>query len=532
MKDQISEELLSAYFDGELSARERARVETWLQSHPEERQKLSDYRRLSRVFEALPRTEVPQEFPTEVLQLAERRMLLPDASVAPRRIPIRVWWLATPAVAAAALLLIFNLSNRQRDPFRGAVADSDHPQTRESVSSTSGARGSRSAIDGAAGLVPAGPPPATPADEGDLEAGAVAASKPPATTITDSDAPPVEFASADSETEQQVAAVVDDALLDAQEADSKHEAMSVVTVYVDGVEGLALIQKFFEDHRIATSLAEKKSENGEEAADSKPGASKGAPSLSSGKQALCVVVTEPEQLVRAFSTLMRERHPAVRIEAQEPIIVAELDRESQLRFAQAEKEVAESVRRIAEQPLKDSGADQPSPAPAARAREEGSKSESVAATRKADAKSASGGPGSRRGSSAGALRAAKILERGDIEKSHSVHPPADKARDAEVASETDADQEQAEVVSRQLVVPVPSGYQLRSRSGAAENRRSGSARRAQRIEQPAADDKAAAPKGEAAEKDAKAAPALVRMLIMVEREIPKAAAPAGNPDGN
>ncbi len=131
MKDQIPEELLSAYFDGELSANERIKVEHWLNSSPEARQQVADYRRLSRMFEGLSRTEVPQEFPTEVLQLAERRMLLPDASPLPRRTPIRLWWVAVPTATAAALLLIFNMSNRNAGPDRGEMVALDRAAQRD-----------------------------------------------------------------------------------------------------------------------------------------------------------------------------------------------------------------------------------------------------------------------------------------------------------------------------------------------------------------------------------------------------------------
>src|SRR5260221_6011492 len=77
MRERFSEEILSAYVDGELPPRERAEVEQWLEDSPEARQRLEGFRRLSTLFANLPRIEIPLEFPTRVLQLAERRMLLP-----------------------------------------------------------------------------------------------------------------------------------------------------------------------------------------------------------------------------------------------------------------------------------------------------------------------------------------------------------------------------------------------------------------------------------------------------------------------
>src|SRR5262245_66446010 len=79
MKHPYSEEILSAYVDGELTDQERAEVEHWLEASPGARERLEDVRGLSHLFASLPRTEVPQEFPTKILQFAERRMLLPEA---------------------------------------------------------------------------------------------------------------------------------------------------------------------------------------------------------------------------------------------------------------------------------------------------------------------------------------------------------------------------------------------------------------------------------------------------------------------
>ncbi len=116
MKEPISEELLSAYVDEELSADERATIEHWLAQSPEARAKVDDFRRLSAVFAELPRTEVPQEFPVKVLQLAERRMLLPEeAAVLPRRI-LRRWGVAIGVMAATAAGLLLILQATNRDP--------------------------------------------------------------------------------------------------------------------------------------------------------------------------------------------------------------------------------------------------------------------------------------------------------------------------------------------------------------------------------------------------------------------------------
>src|SRR5205085_12076191 len=102
MSELFSDEFLSAYLDGELSPQERAAVERWIERAPEARQRLDDFRGLSRLFGDLSRTELPREFPTEVMHLAERRMLLPDAAAANGRMQIRGWTLALAATATAA----------------------------------------------------------------------------------------------------------------------------------------------------------------------------------------------------------------------------------------------------------------------------------------------------------------------------------------------------------------------------------------------------------------------------------------------
>src|SRR5262249_31294576 len=73
----------------------------------------------SRLFASLPRTEVPQEFPTKVLQLAERRMLLPEAGVnsTKRR---RLWILGAGAsLTASAAVLLICLQLQSGDPAPG-----------------------------------------------------------------------------------------------------------------------------------------------------------------------------------------------------------------------------------------------------------------------------------------------------------------------------------------------------------------------------------------------------------------------------
>src|SRR5258707_519880 len=133
MNEQYSEELLSAYVDGDLSPQLRAAVERWVENSPDARQKLEDFKRLSRMFGDLPRTEVAGEFATGVMHLAERRMLLPDAAAAggPKRFRLWVFALAAPLTAAAALLLILKIANvddqARKGPAAARVGDAGRP---------------------------------------------------------------------------------------------------------------------------------------------------------------------------------------------------------------------------------------------------------------------------------------------------------------------------------------------------------------------------------------------------------------------
>ncbi len=527
MKEQISEELLSAYFDGELSAKERIQVEHWLNSSPQARQQVADFRRISRMFEGLSRVEVPQEFPTEVLQLAERRMLLPDASSPARRAPIRLWWVAVPTAAAAVLLLIVNILNRAPGPDQEVVAKLNGAEQRDNgfpdrgVVDSNPRRGAehdeespdpaaRVAIEATIGE---SAPPVAPVESRDVAQDKAALEK-----IAEKSDDGAALVALDSATDSQVAAVVDNAILGARKTESGDQAFSAVTIYVDGTDGLALIQRFLEENQIVASGS---SEKGQDSTGPGSKAAKAATTLSPGKQALCVVVTEPDPLVRAFTKMIRERHPAVRISAEDPIVIATLDEDSRARFAEAEREVSQSLERFTEQASKDAvAADRTGAPPTASSRGDGDKS--PVAT-KSGSKSAPGTGMARRGSlPSGPRGRAQLMDRNGAEKitSAAVKAPTGDVDHVEIVADADEDQLR-EVVSRQLVVSVPPAVQSRSRSSAS-NRLS-----APRSEisppaqaQPTNDGQTVTAKVDADEKIAKPAPKLVRMMILIERESP------------
>jgi len=124
MQDPHSDDLLSAYIDGELTPEEQARVERWFEASPAARQELEDLRSISELVRNLPERSLGPDFAAEVLAAAERRMLLPEpgpAPIVPAEAPavhapgnsqpatVRRWsarWLAVGAPVAAAVALL------------------------------------------------------------------------------------------------------------------------------------------------------------------------------------------------------------------------------------------------------------------------------------------------------------------------------------------------------------------------------------------------------------------------------------------
>ena len=78
MNDVPDTELFSAYLDGELTADEQVRVEQILAASPEARLLLEELRALDSTLQGLPQEKLDEDLSARVLEVAERRMLLPD----------------------------------------------------------------------------------------------------------------------------------------------------------------------------------------------------------------------------------------------------------------------------------------------------------------------------------------------------------------------------------------------------------------------------------------------------------------------
>ena len=82
MNENWSEELISAYLDGELSPSERAAVERRVKRHPEDARLLKELRQLHQDLENVPRYKLDAEFSQRVINAAGQ---IAPASRSPRR---------------------------------------------------------------------------------------------------------------------------------------------------------------------------------------------------------------------------------------------------------------------------------------------------------------------------------------------------------------------------------------------------------------------------------------------------------------
>ncbi|MCY2963690.1 MAG: sigma-E factor negative regulatory protein [Planctomycetota bacterium] len=129
-----SDELLSAYVDGELSSAETEWIEDWLRENPHGQERVAHYRLLGGAMRGLPSAELPAEFPARVLRSIERDMLLPRRDTSPGSRPTaapspekprqRSWlrWgvqILAPLSATALGLLVLFSNILPESPFQG-----------------------------------------------------------------------------------------------------------------------------------------------------------------------------------------------------------------------------------------------------------------------------------------------------------------------------------------------------------------------------------------------------------------------------
>ncbi|MEX2176860.1 MAG: hypothetical protein WD872_21010 [Pirellulaceae bacterium] len=121
MTREFSDELLSAYLDGQLSAAERATVDAELAANPDLRQLLDELQSLTLQVQSLPRLSAPADFSQRVVQAAVLAAAEKEATVEParpqdssasphqirRRVLLPVVLAGTAAVAASVAMLFW-----------------------------------------------------------------------------------------------------------------------------------------------------------------------------------------------------------------------------------------------------------------------------------------------------------------------------------------------------------------------------------------------------------------------------------------
>lgn len=142
--DELDEERLGAYLDGELSSAESAEVERGLENHPEYRHALEELRSLRAGMQGLPRLQLGDGFSERVLAaIAQHRKVEPVAlngnsayattgPVSPRR-AMRQYVFGLVTIAALVLIAIFVRppDNRPQQPANQPLAGVGQPTGNE-----------------------------------------------------------------------------------------------------------------------------------------------------------------------------------------------------------------------------------------------------------------------------------------------------------------------------------------------------------------------------------------------------------------
>jgi hypothetical protein len=522
MKQPFSEEILSAYIDGELPAQERAAVERWLEESLEAREKLDGFRRLSGLFADLPRNEVPPEFPTNVLQLAERRMLLPEARPVQPRQSLRHWALAGGSSIAAALILGLMLhaylpekpaplqAGRFDDLGRPAgsspvIADRSRRALNEGeiedlAPAVAGNKLSPWRVPLATDQPPAGP--AAPASAEDIldhdspESAIGRSARAKARTGRSTFAGSVGSLAAISPAQQEQIEKAMDVIGKTPEDD---DLVAVVKFQVvDRAEGLVLLQDAFADSQILVE-SEQVSEEGR--SEGKV-AAKSAAAATAGNEAL-YVVAEPDQLRAAIATILAREKFALGLEIGDPIEIAALDDVSQKRVQQVDRELISDVagnKPTAPDDAKKSADAQPAPE---RAKSDDKPSPETAAPALAGKKS---------------LSKVQPAAR-EPQKPAEPKQKDDASRTPDLKAPVPADKEAIELAasqSRQTVVNLPlDGGNQRSRTGGTGKESLSSKSASRNSQQARGLKKELAPRDKDGDNDERAH-ALMRVLIVVE----------------
>ncbi|MCA8995931.1 MAG: zf-HC2 domain-containing protein [Planctomycetaceae bacterium] len=126
-----SEELLSAYLDGELSPAERAEVERQLDASPELRDLLDEWSELGQSLRRLPGPSVPADFHQSLMADIVRSQPAPQRHSDP--LGRHLWRFAWKAILAASVVLAVGTAMFQRIPVGNFVAMDAAPEAERNI---------------------------------------------------------------------------------------------------------------------------------------------------------------------------------------------------------------------------------------------------------------------------------------------------------------------------------------------------------------------------------------------------------------
>ena len=572
MNEPNSDELLSAYVDGELSAQERAAVERWLEQSPEARRTLDEFRGISGLLAGLSRAEVSQEFPQNVLQLAERRMLLAEPAVASTRRRHRGWMLAVGAPLAAAALLLVTVELMRRDgdlprpgdqvatvSSSGVIEESQSsmPALQEATGEASGGssvrakRTGRAQVDGPAsaprgdgnpvaesvhtnGLIaPDGAIPQMPTGGTRVSGGAAKTVAGPATARFGS--PQLSRSlqgSADTLAEGAVSDNPQVAALDRElevglASDAKEERVTVVTLFVDAADGMVLVQNLLTKSNVVAD--DKGLERGLGRSDDQK--EKDPTSRAEGEREGLYVVAERTQLLATISRMLTQENAILRLEVEEPIALSALNTDSKARLKQLELGLAAPVAPLVNAAeSKSPAADKAANSSRSRGGLEGAvgRAETPKSANKSDQSAPSRAFAEKKKMSAVKPAESGVApqpaERKDALVRDSAATNKDNMRGAADRAKGEG-QSSAEMAARQMIIQIPRRIAER-RAGRAKQQGPTEPDAATNAPAGAAKSLVLDGKPEADDEQGKAPQSLVRVLIFIEREPAKPAAPA------
>ena len=373
-----TDNLLSAYHDGELTAAERSIVEQQISERDEAREELSEIKQISAMLKDLPRLPLPVEFPQQVLKGIEREMLIPSEASLDARVrsnthqPIalssrssvsdtspRRWLVGAAAVltsAAGLMLMVTTFGDRSvtQSPRTSQLASKfDAPTEANAVAfSAPGLAGTLDSAPalGGAGVSALGQKVAnsdasvTSKRDGDLGGTAFAAK------MNEPNRPPVAAFNVPRGGDSVASMFLDQATLKSAEIGDVVDALQTLDdeiavvrlTVVDRQEGLNQLQLLFAKNQIdpdaaASTLDKVKSLAAKSSPSSKPDA---AVAADEGQQLMAVYVESNSEHLSAALHELSQNNLVQSLQVESPISVTEIassNEESRDKFSEKQK---------------------------------------------------------------------------------------------------------------------------------------------------------------------------------------------------